>query len=139
MTDIATDIVDYISAQAIDTDFGTLVRGDNLFIGNEPDKDNVVTCYTTGGVESSDRLAIDIVTFQLRSKSVNYDHAYSVLRVLKEMLQSIESFTQNGNRIIGIWIETQITFIGYDPNQSAIFTMNCRAQIEPQNAGNRMR
>ena len=149
MADIATDIAGYINDQNLSATANGITQsidlGKSLFVGNEPagniteqGVNGVVTMYSTGGPEQDDRLNLDTLTFQVRTKAQDYDLAYALQDVIKKKIQSIEGFDYNGTRYVGIWIANPITFIEIDDNQCSIFTMNCRAITEPADAGNRM-
>ena len=148
MADIATDIAGYISNQTLTASANgvdeVIDLGKNLFVGNEPSEEQVqdgvngiVTIYSTGGPEQDARLNLDTLTFQVRSKSQDYDLGYALLDEIKKELQSIDSFLYNNKTYIGIWSSNPITFIEIDDNQCSIFTANFRAIVSDSDAGNR--
>ena len=116
----------------------------SLFVGVEPTRKkgglNVVTIYDTGGIDLSDRLAIDNDTIQFRSRNADYLDGYSKLDVIKRFLEAKESVVVNSTRYVGFWIVGGIVYIGKDDNDLFLWTLNMRIAREPQvsESGNRL-
>ena len=123
-----------------------------LHVGEEPDRKaispNVVTIYDTGGIELTDRLAIDTNTIQFRSRNTSYFDGYRILQSIRTYLEAKESVamhsivsSSNPNTLyVGFWVIGGITFIGKDENDLFLWTLNFRIAREPSKSesGNRL-
>lgn len=118
---------------------GSLVIGDNLFIGMMPDKiDNAVSIMDTGGGEQDAVNAIDDCSFQVYSRNESYQAGYNLQNLIKSELQSIEPITINEEKILGVWVKSNIAFIGRDESERSLFSSNYRAKIETTKTTNRI-
>ena len=123
-----------------------------LHVNDEPERreisPNVVTIYDTGGIELTDRLAIDTNTIQFRSRNTNVQDGYTILQAIRKFLEAKESIamhsvysSSNPNTLyVGFWVIGGITFIGKDENDLFLWTLNFRVAREPEasDSGNRL-
>lgn len=111
-----------------------LVYATNLFVNLEPDRggvlDKVVTIYDTGGAEPDTERTLEYPTVMIRGRGDigNYGGIYTLLESIKNELHGTANKTINGARYIGIWLTSDIFFIGYDEKKRPIVTINLRIQ-----------
>ena len=133
MNPASIDVKDLLVTEGIGT------FGENLFVGKEPAQPNeCITIYDTTAGEQNPKLAIDEVSIQVRVRSANYMGGYSRANSVKISLEGRSPITLNTTNYIAFWA-TSISFVHYDENDRAIFTINFRITRLPseQNSGNR--
>ena len=109
-----------------------------MFIGTEPARaragPNTVTIYDTGGIDLSDRLAINHHTIQFRARNQGYTQAYNALHKIRQFLEAKESIVKNDTLYVGFWVVGAETFGGKDENDLFWWTLNFRTMREPSKA-----
>ena len=116
-----------------------LTEGTNLFTGLMPtEPDSCVATYDSGGTEQDAKLAIDQGFVQIKARGV-YAEAQKLLNKIKLVLQSPPDLTlAEGETVIGIWITSNVAFMGRDSHERSEFALNCRIEFQPTHLGNRM-
>ena len=110
-----------------------------LFIGQEPDSpDTVITIYDTlGMMPANPRWLIDEPTFQIRSRSVSYETAYSQLLNARDILLGLPKTTISSTKYIGVWTTTDIASLQRDEEDRVILIVNFRMVRELSSGINR--
>lgn len=110
----------------------------NCFIGIMPNVPDLCVCLNdSGGGEQDDRLALDTSSLQIRSRG-DYNTAHKILNKIKLAFQAIPRVVlSNGSTLVGIWVKSNIAYLGRDTQDRDLFTSNYRIVIEPLNKGNR--
>lgn len=98
-----------------------------LFISREPTSpDNCITVYDTGGFDPEVGYDYQRPTVQVRCRNKSYEAGWTLLDEVKSILHGLNNEVVGGARYIGIWTMSDITCIGYDTNNRALFTINFR-------------
>ena len=113
-----------------------------LYIGDAPDikdaAEELVMIREYGG-NSDPRIAIDrkFVQFLARGR---YRQAMSILNVIKNNLQASAPIVEAEFTIFGSYVESLPAYIGKDPTNRALCSMNMRfdCRLNPLNRGNRL-
>lgn len=111
-----------------------LTYGTNLFVNHEPDRvgiqNEVITIYDTGGAEPDTQHVYEYPTIMIRGRGDirNYSSIYTLLESIKNELHGTANKTINSARYIGIWLSSDIFFVGYDERSRPILTINFRIQ-----------
>ncbi len=97
----------------------------DMFVSREPTKpDDCTTIFDTGGPEPA---AVDQnyerPTIMVRVRNRDYETGFNLITEIKDILHGY-STTINNTRYVGIWAMQNPTFIGYDSNNHALFTVN---------------
>lgn len=109
-----------------------LVEATNLFIGRElPTPDLCCTVYDTGGGAQESRLALDEATFQIRVRATSYSEGYEKILATKVALQSFPSVNVDGIVVVGVWVNSNITFLKRDELDRSIFVWNGKIITKP--------
>jgi hypothetical protein len=117
-------------AEIVSAKIPSFVLGVNLFVGMMPDKiDNCVCIMDTGGGEQDPTNAIDDVSFQIYSRNESYQTGYNLQNLIKSELQSMDSLTLNNENFLGVWVKSNIAFMGRDESERSLFSSNYRAKI----------
>lgn len=129
-------------AEDLATHIGSLpafTLGTDLFIGKEPESPPAcATLYDTGGGAQDSMNDVDESFVMLRVRDDSYSAGYEKARIIKLSLQSIPPLTLGDNYLVGIWMTSNIAFIGKDGNDRSIFSLNMRLVQEPTiNTGHR--
>lgn len=116
----------------------TVINGSTGWTGkvgklvSEPDK--VAVFYDTGGQNPNPKWLLDYLTVQcvVRAKPNEYSEGWAKAREIRDCLLGMEPITLgSGDRIDGITMMSDITFINYDDSQRPTFSMNFRVFWEP--------
>lgn len=115
-----------------------LAVGVSLFIGFMPDKPaNCITVIDSGGGEQDPINKIDNVSIQILGRNQDYALGYNLLNKVKAVLESIEPVTVTDEKIIGIWVKSNIAFLGRDNSNNSLFSSNYRVMIDTNKNINR--
>lgn len=120
------DVKDYlVGVSALALEFAT-----NLFISEMMDEPDECTCiYDTGGTPAEPHITYERPTFQIRVRGVRgeYQDAYDLAQAIKIELNGVNNETIATSRYIGIWLNSDIIFVGYDEKHRPLFSINFRA------------
>lgn len=121
-----------ILAFVLETAFaGELVFGTNLFVGHQPDNPNIaITLYDSGGPDQQAKLAEDTHFIQITCRHDDYQQGYNLLNQVKALLQSMPRVAVDGEMIVGIWVLSNIAYMGRDRQNAPQFTSNYRVIID---------
>jgi len=127
------DLKNVLVAAGIGT-FGA-TSGWGIFIGKEPDKPNTaITLYDTGGYEPNPKWLQDNPTVQVRVRGTNYKTTLQKAKDARDALLGIgpNDFPASvTTTYVGIWVSSDVGYIGSDDKNRFIFTFNLRITIEP--------
>ncbi len=120
------DIKDYlIVVSALALDYAT-----DLFISQMPDTPDACTCiYDTGGLLAEPNISYERPTFQIRVRGARggYQIAYDLAQAIKIELNGLANTTLGISRYIGVWLDSDIIFVGYDEKDRPLLSINFRA------------
>lgn len=120
------DIKDYlVTISALALEYAT-----DLFISEMPDEPNDCVCiYDTGGAPAEPHITYERPTFQIRIRGERgkYQDAYDLAQAIKIELNGINNETIATSRYIGIWLSSDIIFVGYDKKHRPLLSINFRA------------
>ena len=120
MRPAADDVMQILDAET------SLIPGDNLFVGFEPDTpNNVIVIYDTGG-GPTDFVGYRQPTVQVRSRNSNYIDGWDKINEVVQVLNGIGSRTVNGTYHSTWWLQSDITFLQRDSKDRVIFVTNLR-------------
>ncbi len=112
--------------------------GVNLFVGVLPsDPADCVVIIDSGGGLQDPSNAIDDISFQVFSRNLDYQLGYNLQNLIKSELQTIGEAILDDERIIGIWVKSNISVLGRDESDRSLFSSNYRAMIDTQKDVNR--
>lgn len=103
---------------------------------SEPDK--VAVFYDTGGPSPNPKWLLDYLSVQciVRGPPNSYNLGWTKIREVRDCLLGLEPVTLgSGDRIDGVIILSDITFINYDDAQRPTFSVNFRIFYEPASNG----
>lgn len=114
--------------------------GTNLFVGVMPDKpNNCVVVIDSGGGEQDSVNAIDNCSIQIYSRYSSYVIGYNLHNLIKASIQSIEPTIFDEEIIIGLWVKSNIAFLGRDESERSLFSSNYRVLIDTKKDSNRFK
>lgn len=120
------DVKDYlIGISSLVLEFAT-----DLFISEMPDQPDACTCiYDTGGPPAEPHITYERPTFQIRVRGARgkYQDAYSLAQAIKIELNGLNDETISTSRYIGVWLVSDIIFVGYDDKHRPLLSINFRA------------
>jgi len=132
MNSAAMDLKDVLVSAGVGTFAAS--SGWGIYIGFEPDSpDTVVTLYDTGSFEEPNpAYLLDFPTMQIRIRGAKNDYpgAFSKANAVKEALLGLPAQTINGTRYDGVWMISDVSYIGVE-KERPIFTTNWRIAREP--------
>lgn len=102
----------------------------NFFISEMPDTpDECVCIYDTGGETAEPHMTYERPTFQIRMRGARggYGDAYDLAQAIKIELNGINDVIIVTTRYIGIWLISDIIFVGYDEKHRPLLSINFRA------------
>ena len=103
----------------------------NLFIGKMPDAPDLCVCiYDTGGPAPAPNYVLNKPTIQIRVRGSQngYQTAYDLAQSIKEMLGDVHNRVVNSTRYIGVWVMSEVSFVGYGAKDRPEFTFNLLSQ-----------
>jgi hypothetical protein len=107
-----------------------LTFGTDLFISSIPSTpDLCVGIYDTGGFDPVPNYDYFRPTVQLRirgKKESGYREAWKLAETIRDVLMAIHNETWNDTKYVGIWVEADVFFVGYDDNKRPLLTVNFR-------------
>jgi hypothetical protein len=106
-------------------------------VGEEPTTpDKVVTLYDTGGPEPNPKNLQDFLRVQIRirGKPGEYISTFNKAQQIKDELLGRPKGVVNSVTYVGIWMNTETLFMGYDESRRPRFTSNWRIVREPPDA-----
>jgi hypothetical protein len=115
--------------------------GTDLFIGFEPDGDNVGDLVIT--ITDTDPTTPHFTEFsyewptvqiRVRGNKTKYTEAYDKIQAIANELNGKSNVTVNGARYAGIWLMSGPMYIGSDSQQRPIWVANFRMQRTDTNA-----
>jgi hypothetical protein len=116
----------------------TFQLGVNLFVGMLPDKPyDSVSIIDTGGGDQDPINSLDEISFQIYSRNKLYQLGYNLQNLIKSELQSIEETTIDSETVLGIWVKSNIAFLGTDSQNNSLFSSNYRTIINTNKNINR--
>jgi len=111
----------------------------NLFTGFLPDEPNDATAVIdTGGAGNDPVNEIDEISFQVYSRNSDYQVGYNLQNLIRSILESSPAIVINDCVIIGVWIKSNIAFLGKDELDRSLFSSNYRVKIEQAKNTNRI-
>ena len=120
MRPAADDVMQILDAET------SLIPGDNLFVGFEPDTpNNVIVIYDTGG-GPTDFVGYRQPTVQVRSRNSNYVDGWDKINEVVQVLNGIGSRIVNGTYHSTWWLQSDISFLQRDDKDRATFVANLR-------------
>lgn len=120
----------------------SIINGSTSWVGkvgklvSEPDQ--VAVFYDTGGQNPDPKWLLDYKTVQciVRARPNDYATGYAKAAEIRDVLLGINPITLgSGDRIDGITMMADLTFINYDDSQRPTFSMNFRIFWEPASNG----
>lgn len=108
----------------------TLTFGTDLYISEMPDEPHECVCiYDTGGAIAEPHITYERPTFQIRVRGARgkYQDAYDIAQAIKVELNGANGITLGTSRYIGIWLVSDIIFVGYDEKHRPLLSINFRA------------
>ena len=92
----------------------------------------------TGGQEPNPKYLLDFPTcqIQIRGNVSGYLATWREAKAVKDLLLGIDAQDINDDRIDGIIMNGDLSFIGRDETSRPLFTINFALFVEPQSVGN---
>lgn len=122
------DIKDILLAEAGSS--LALVYATNLFVAEIPleVKGQCVCLIDSGGDPPDAHLEYERPFVQVLVKGAKRDYAggYALAQGCRDALNGIYQYTVNSARYIGIWIASDIIYVGPDDSERPVFTVNLR-------------
>jgi len=106
-----------------------LTFGTNLFVGETPTTpDQCVCILDTGGFEHEDNFVYERPTIQISARGDKgaYTATHELAQAVRDELHALANQTINSARYIGIWLMSDVMFVGWDDNRRPEFTANFR-------------
>ena len=132
----ATVFASILHSSEVTTDGSVAATSDRwaMKVGIMQDKpDRQVTLLDTGGY-SNPRWLLDYPTVQVivRSGPEGYEEGYSKARQVKDVLLGIQpQVFDTDNTLVGIMMQSDISFMHYDDSSRALFSINFRSIVQP--------
>ena len=120
------DIVDILLNNSIGLTYGT-----DFFRTKMPDQPDQCYClYDNAGVAPTSQYRLDIPGVQVmgRGDQNSYDTTYAMMEDIKEVMRATQGEVINGTTYIGIWVQSDIGFIGFDEKNRPRFSFNVLIQ-----------
>ena len=105
-----------------------------IYVGEEPPSpDTCITIYDTGGFDPNPKFLLDFPTIQIRIRGNEngFVDAYNKAQQIKDSLLGRAVEVRNATRYDGIWMTSDITYIGTDDRNRPVFVTNWRIAREP--------
>jgi len=135
MTSPAVEIASILNTAAI------AVSGTNMYVGDLPDSapNFSILLLDTGGPAPVPTLTRDYKDIQIivRSDIEGYAAAWTKAEEIKNKLLGLDPTTIGTNIYESFLMRSDITFLGYDGNRCAKFSLNFRIVVDGPNVGNR--
>lgn len=109
-----------------------------IFLGQEPDTPNtVITIYDTGGDAPNPKWLLDFPTIQIRSRSKQYQTAYSNLINCRDIILGIDKLVVSTTTYVGFQQSTGVLGLGKDEKDRYMLSINFNVTREPASGNNR--
>jgi len=120
------DIAEILIAESFATVLGT-----DIFVADEPDNPvKCITIYDTGGYEPDYNYTYDRPTVQvkMREQKGKYPELYVKALAIRDKLLTKQGYitVANDTKYIGIWIQSDIFFLGNNQNNQPEIVINFR-------------
>lgn len=126
------DIKDMLVAASIGT--FAAKNGWAIYIGEEPpEPDTCITIYDTGGFDPNPAFLLDFPTIQIRVRGSEsgFVEAFNKMQSIKDELLGRDVEVWNTTRYDGIWMVSDIVYLGTDERNRPLFVTNWRIAREP--------